>query len=217
MPLDLETIFFAVVAILILWRLWSVLGARSEDEPQRPNPFTAPPPAPPSVDAPFSAAPAPALSPPTFPPTSLAGGLAQIKAADPAFDERAFLQQARASFTAIVEAYASGMLDGVAPLLSPALLAHFQQAVDARRSAGQSAQTRILSIDDAETKAAHAEGAQCFITVMFISTQENILRDASGAVIGGGEGSAEKVNDVWIFGHDAQTPDGKWIVIETRG
>ncbi|MDE1901686.1 MAG: Tim44 domain-containing protein [Alphaproteobacteria bacterium] len=220
MHIDLDIIVYAVIAVVLVARLWSVLGNKNEDDPQRPNPFGPPP----DADASFSArTPAAAPSAPALsfraapPPTSLAGGLAQIKTADASFDEKQFLQQARASFTAIVEAYAAGTFDGVADKMSPALLAHFQQAADARRAAGQSAQTRILKIDEAEVTAAHADETKCFATVTFTSTQENTLFDAAGKTIGGGTGTAETVTDVWTFTRDAQTPDSAWVVTETRG
>jgi predicted lipid-binding transport protein (Tim44 family) len=222
MQVDLDILVYAVIAALLLGRLWAVLGTRNDDDPQRPNPFTPQPPKPPppqTADDPF------ALPPPTasrmpaaaLPPASLAGGLAQVKAADPLFDEKPFLQKARDAFTAVVAAYAEGNLTSVATFLSPALLAHFQQAADARISEGQTAQSRIARIKETEAVAARAEGKQVFVTVRFVTDQENILRDRSGAVIGGVIGKTEEVVDVWVFTRDAQTPDAPWVVVETRG
>ncbi|MGB9152977.1 MAG: Tim44/TimA family putative adaptor protein, partial [Alphaproteobacteria bacterium] len=173
--------------------------------PQESDPFALPPPV-------VSRMPIAAL-----PPASLAGGLAQVTAADPLFEEKPFLQNARDAFTAIVGAYASGNLNSVAKFLSPALLAHFQQAADARHAEGQTAQSRIARIKETEAVAARAEGKQVFVTVRFVSDQENILRDSQGAILGGIEGKTEEVIDIWGFTRDAQTPDAPWVVVETRG
>jgi predicted lipid-binding transport protein (Tim44 family) len=216
MQIDLTTVIFAVVAAVLLARLWSVFGNRNEDEPQRPNPFI--PPTPPVVTPPPEETPATSRMPPVLlPPNSVAGGLAQIKAIDPAFDEKQFLQQARQIFTSVVETYASGNLDKISSLLSPQLLAHFQKSVDARAGSGQTAQSRIEAIKDADTVAASAEGSVASVTVKFISMQENILRDQRGAVIGGAVGKTEEVADIWVFSRDTAVSGSSWIVVETRG
>jgi len=219
MHVDLDILVYAVIAALLLGRLWAVLGTRNDDEPQRPNPFAPPPPKPAQEEDPFALPPpvSSRMQPAALPPASLAGGLAQVKAADPSFEEKPFLQNARDAFADVVSAYASGNVNSVAKLLSPALLAHFQQAADARSAEGQTAQSRIARIKECEAIAARAEGKQVFVTVRFVSDQENILRDRSGTVIGGVEGKAEEVTDIWVFTRDAQTPDAPWIVVETRG
>jgi predicted lipid-binding transport protein (Tim44 family) len=174
-------------------------------------------PKPDANDASFNERPPSPFLQPLLPPASLAGGLAHVKAVDADFDERQFLEQARSDFTAIVEAYAKADMDSVASLVSPELLIHFQNAAAARNAAGQTAQTKVLKIKEADPTAARAEGTQTFVTVRFISDQENILRDARGTVIGGAEGKCEEVTDTWTFARDAQKPEAKWLVVETRG
>ena len=222
MHVDLDILVYAVIAALLLGRLWAVLGTRNDDETQRPNPF-APPPKPPQgqdggqTDPYALPPPVSRMSAPALPPASLAGGLAQVKGVDPSFEEKPFLQNAQDIFSAVVAAYARGELAKVSTMLSPALLAHFQQAVDARNAEGQSAQTRIVRFKDVEPVAARADGNQVFVTVRFVSDQENILRDRSGAVIGGIEGKTEEATDVWGFSRDTQLPQAPWVVVETRG
>jgi predicted lipid-binding transport protein (Tim44 family) len=217
MQVDIDIVVYAVIAALILGRLWAVLGTRNDNDPQRPNPFMPPLNLPQKNDAPaaqqgimsrFQSAP---------PPKSLAGGLAQVKAADSSFEEKQFLQESRDIFSSVVGAYAAGHLSVVTEFLSPALLEHFQRAIDARAVAGQTAQTRIARIKDTEVTAARAEDKQAFVTVRFVSDQENILRDAGGAVIGGAEGKVEEVTDTWTFAKDTQASGAKWIVVETKG
>lgn len=221
MHVDIDILVFAVIAALVLGRLWSVLGSRNDGEPQRPNPLAAPPKreeAKVSTQGNAEMASAVARLPIAGPPpNSLEGGLAQIKAIDPEFDEKSFLQEARDIFTSIVGAYAAGRLMNVAEFLSPGLMAHFQQAVDARATAGQKAQTRIARIKDAEVLAAKADGARAYATVRFISDQENVLRDSKGEVIGGAAGKEQEVTDTWTFARDTNVKGVNWTVVETRG
>jgi predicted lipid-binding transport protein (Tim44 family) len=219
MQVDIDILVYAVIAALLLGRLWSVLGSRNEDDPQRSSPFMPPAPdmLPNKDDSGARQNIASRMQPAILPPHSLAGGLAQVKAIDSSFEEKQFLQESRDIFTSVVGAYASGHLALVTEFLSPALLGHFQKAVDTRAAAGQSAQTRISRIKDAEVIAARTEDKQAFVTVKFISDQENILRGAGGAIIGGAEGKYEEVTDTWTFARDTQAPGTKWVVVETKG
>jgi len=218
MQVDIDILVYAVIAALLLGRLWAVLGTRNDNDPQRPNPFIPPPDLQPGNETPNARQNLIArLQPVAPPPHSLAGGLAQVTAIDSSFEEKRFLQEARDIFTSVVRAYADGNLTLVAELLSPVLMSHFQQAVSVRREAGQTAHTVISRIKETELIAARAEDKQAFITVKFISDQQNILRNAEGAVIGGEEGKFEEVADTWTFARDTSTPEARWIVVETKG
>jgi len=220
MHIDIDILVYVIIAAILLGRLWAVLGTRNDNDTPRPNPFTPRPPVKEEAEMPSVAQQLATISrllPMGPPPASLAGGLAQIEAIDKTFNEKQFLTEARTTFTKIVETYASGDLSSITSLLAPDLLNHFQSAADARKAEGQSAQSKVVRISDAEPIEARAESSQGFITVKFTSDQENILRDQSGAVIGGTEGRAETVTDIWVFGCDTTKLDAKWIVVETRG
>jgi predicted lipid-binding transport protein (Tim44 family) len=218
MQVDIDILVYAVIAALLLGRLWAVLGTRNEDDPQRPNPFEPPSGLRPGrEDEPPQTNVVSRMMPPPPPPRSLAGGLAQVSAADSSFEEKQFLQESRDIFTSIVGAYAAGNLAVVSEFLSPTILGHFQRAVDARTAAGQKAQTTISQIKETEVVAARAEDKKAFVTVRFVSDQENILRDASGTIIGGAEKKYEEVTDIWTFARDTQAPGAKWVVVETKG
>lgn len=218
--MDIDTIILAVIAVLLFARLWTVLGRRNDEDKLRPNPFLAPlfpaqnkkeqdPKKEPVRELP------PLLQSFKAPPTSLAGGLEQIKHRDPAFDEKQFLQTAKLHFTLIVEDFAKGDLTQITSLLAPAVAAHFQTALEARNKAGQKAESKIISIKEADTDAARLDGDQARITVRFVSIQENILRDANGQVIGGAPGKREEVTDLWTFTRDMVVADANWLLAET--
>lgn len=216
-----DTIIYAVIAIIVLARLWSVLGQRNGEDRERPNPFAAPPT--PTTDSSLSATGNPATpevplapKPLLVAPASLAGGLAQIKEAQPAFDEKQFLQGARAAFTLILNDFAKGDLSESARLLGPTVLPHFRQAIEARRAAGQTMDHKLVNIREAECTAAKIENGQAAITVRFISEQESIVRDAAGNIIEGSQGTVEEITDLWTFARDMKSSDPNWILVETR-
>jgi predicted lipid-binding transport protein (Tim44 family) len=218
MQVDIDILVYAVIAALLLGRLWAILGTRNDNDPQRSNPFMPPPDLQPSNEAANTRQNLVSrLQPVPPPPHSLAGGLAQVAAINSSFEERPFLQEARDIFTSVVGAYASGRLSLVADFLSPVLMSQFQQTIDARAAAGHTAHTRISRIKEAEVIAARAEDKQALVTVRFVSDQENILRDTKGAILGGAEGKYEEVADTWVFAMDTQASGARWVVVETRG
>ena len=156
----LDIIIYALIAVVLLARLWAVFGRRNDEDRQRPNPFATPAPGlrddEDVVVQPGRGRDAP---PPVIPlaPLSLLGALDAVKKLDPPFDEKDFLQKARTIFTSVVEAFAKGDLSPVKPLLGPAVLPHFEAAVAARAAKGEMLSCRVTRIRDAETAAARIE------------------------------------------------------------
>lgn len=229
--MGLDIIVYAIVAGVIISRLWSVLGRRDGDERQRPNPFVAPV-APPSDGAPppdnggilllpdrkpkDSEEKPPVLTASGLAMDSLAGRLDQVKKLDAAFNEKQFLQGAKTAFGGIVTAFAAGDLSAVGRVLSPAMREHFQQAIAARAAAEQTLETRIDSITEAEVTAAKIEETNVVLTVHFASKQVNVVRDKSGNIVSGNPTRAEDAEDLWTFARDTKSPDPNWLLVETR-
>lgn len=222
----LELLIYAAIAAFLLSRLWSVLGQRHDDEPQRPNPLARQ--AKPDQDeddgivlpgratANLGKEPNPAFT--ALPaPESLAGGLRKLQETDASFSEKQFLQGAKAAFSMIVTDFARGDLAAVEYLLSPKVTAQFRAAIAERAKDGQTLEHKLLAISDVDITAVRFEGSRVFLTTRFISQQENILIDASGALLSGKRGQAELVEDDWVFSRDTKSPDPNWQVVETRG
>ena len=146
----LDIVLFAVIAGFLILRLRSVLGRRTGNERPR-DPFVPPkaesaaenvvalPRGRPSVGAPPANAPAPVSAPG-----------ARVKAADPRFDETAFLAGARSAFEIIVNAFAKGDTAALQPLLSEAVYASFTDAIRARLTAHETFETNLLTIKAVE-------------------------------------------------------------------
>lgn len=223
----LDIILFAAIAIFLVLRLRSVLGQKNPDEPQRPNPFV-----PPAAQDPENGdgdsviepdrltgdenTPQRALPKPVSAPTSLAGGLELIRAVDPRFEEKDFLKGARAAFAIIVEAFARGDTETLRRLLAPQVFASFDQAITARKAAGQTLESKIVALRDADLTAAQLEGDTARVTVHYVSTQINVTRDDAGTVIDGDPAKAEDIDDIWIFARNVRDSNPNWILVETR-
>lgn len=214
----IEIVIFAMIAAFLVYRLRSVLGRRTGEERQRPNPFTVQPGRPDNVvTLPERGRPRPDAAPVSpDEPMSLAASLAQIKSADPSFDEKHFLQGARAAFQMIVEAFARGDTAALRPLLSDEVYDNFARAIRERQAAGQTLETRIDQIREADVVEARLEGGRnAVVTVKLVSDQMNVVRDRNGAVVDGDPNAAIEAVDVWTFARNIRARDPNWALVET--
>jgi predicted lipid-binding transport protein (Tim44 family) len=220
-----DILIYAAIASFLAYKLWSVLGQRNEgeeDDPSRPNPFVRPSSkaddeenvmvlegrARPVVSSALTAA--------GHAPASLAGALDDIKAADPAFSEKKFIEGAKAAFTGIVEAFAKGELEPVLWLLGPAVSQPFQEAIDERANKGQTLENKIDRIVACDIIEASLKESVATLVVEFVSYQVNLLRSGAGEVIDGNANKAEEIRDVWVFQRDMRSTNPNWQLVETR-
>jgi predicted lipid-binding transport protein (Tim44 family) len=177
----------AMVAGIVLFRLYTILGRRTGAEPAPPPPRAVVA-APPAVEAPASAG---------------AGGLVDIQLADRDFDTEAFLKGARTAYETIIRAFEAGDRATLMPLLSPEVRAAFDRDIEARPSGSQKAAS-FLRLDDAKIVGATLEGRHAEITLSFT------------AAFAGDDG-ARTVNDVWTFARDLSGADPNWTLVATSG
>lgn len=215
----IEIVVFAMIAAFLVFRLRSVLGRRNGEERQRPNPYAAPRPGQDLPDnvvvLPERGRTADATAEDEGPP-SLAVGLARIKAADPSFEEKPFVQGAQSAFEMIVQAFAKGDTTALRPLLSDDVYDNFAAAIRSRTAAGETLETRVERIKDADLLEARMEGRNAVITAKFVSDQVNVTRDTAGTVVDGDPERVQEVTDIWTFARDTRSRDPNWLLVETR-
>lgn len=216
----LTTFIFAIIAGIVIFRLRSVLGKRTGEERQRPNPFARPGDPPQGAPQPLGRGRL-ALVPPAAPPAanepmSLAAALTRIHQADASFDEPQFLAGARAAYEMIIAAFAASDIATLKNLLAPPVLANFSQAIDAREKAGESLTIAIRSIEDVDLSEARLEGRTAIITVRYVSHQSRVTRDKAGEIIDGDPNESVESIDLWSFARDTTSSDPNWQLIATR-
>jgi predicted lipid-binding transport protein (Tim44 family) len=185
----------AMVAGVLLFRLYTVLGRRTGHEPQNDAARGKPAPSPlrdmrgPAADV-------------QNPPPENARGLIDIELADPSFDRDRFLGGARTAYELIQKAYADADRLALRPLLSAEVLAAFEREIAARASA---APERMTNISDARIVGAELSGKLADITVAFRAN----FTSPSGAV--------REVADRWSFARSIGAPDPNWTLVATAG
>jgi len=222
----IDIVILAVVVAALVYQLWRVLGVRNDNEPQMPasDPFAAQSLRPLSgspVDRAMNAKPVnakvlPDGVPATNEPLSVNQGLQQIKDYDSDFDERGFMQGARAAFEMIVKAYARGDLETLKNLLSPKLYDHFAEDAKARAQKDYTMETTLHKISTTTITGARMIGFDAEVTVEFISEQTSVVRDGAGNVVVGDPAAREEIRDTWTFRRDTRGTDPAWHLVETK-
>jgi predicted lipid-binding transport protein (Tim44 family) len=151
----LEILVIAMIAGVILFRLYTVLGRRTGHEPPPPQPGRLP-----GSD--------PAILPPQ-PVEAIKGGhgLLDIQQADRDFDAQHFLQGARTAYELIIAAFHKGDRAALKPLLSAEVFAAFDSAITAR---GDTPAPALTSLKDARIVGAALNGDLAEITIAFIAS-----------------------------------------------
>ena len=137
----------AMVAGVVCFRLYSVLGRRTGHEPP---PQAAP------AQAPN------ALQPPVQPVQS-SNGILEIQLADNSFDTPKCLAGAREAYAQIVNAFVAGDRDTLRPLLSPDVFAAFDAGITARSAPPPA----LVKLSDARISGSALHGRDAEITVTF--------------------------------------------------
>ena len=183
----------AMVAGVLLFRLYTVLGRRTGHEPQPEQPANR------------AAAPSPLRAPavPEAPPPegACARGLLDIEQADPAFDRAHFLNGARSAYEIIQKAYADADRVALKPLLSDDVYAAFEREIAQRPGATD----RLVQILDARIVGASLDGKLADITVAF------------RASFNAPNGNAHEIADHWSFARTLGASDPNWALVATAG
>lgn len=204
-PVQVQIVFFAVIAAFILFQLYNVLGKKVGRQPEEDA--RAQPPAPAGPQDANAARPnvldAVAL-------TSIAG----LKARDPNFDPVRFLEGARQAHETIVRAYAAGDRETLKPLLTPRVLESFEAGIAAREARGETEEAEFLHPARADLELATAEENRAIAKVRFLAELRNRVKPAEP----GAEEQVEerRVAEVWTFERTLGASDPNWLLARTE-
>ncbi len=232
--LDIYTIIFLAVAVVIFLRLRNVLGRRTGNERPPFDPYSRREARPSTsvrdkvIDLPRRpgrhAGPARDIEAATeeritvIAPagSSLHEALKTVAATDRTFDPEAFLAGARRAYEQIVTAFAEGDRKGLKQLLSREVFDGFVAAIGEREARGETIEFKFVGIERAEITGADVKGTTAQITVRFLSKLITATHDKSGAVIDGDPMHVGDVTDIWTFSREATSRDPNWKLVATE-
>ena len=216
----LYILVIAMVAGVVLFRLYSVLGRRTgnEREPGVKWRFgrlpRAPEPAPVDNVIPLPVAPRVGAEAPDDP---VARGLLDIKLADKDFETEHFMAGARHAYEMIVTAYASGDRATLQPLLSDEVHAAFETVMKAREARSEKVNFTFVGFKSVKITHAGLKGRTAEITLEFAAQYISSTVNDTGQLVDGDTKSVRDVVDVWSFARDVRASDPNWTLVATTG
>lgn len=185
----IELLVLAVVAGIVLARLYATLGRRTGAE--RPS-TPAPQPAQGDLRETLAERPLPGAQ-----TGSGSGGLAELMRIDPSFDAGHFMTGARSAYELIVTAFAQGDKDGLRALLTPRVFEVYSKAIDERQARGEKG-SELVRLKSADFLDATVDADVARITVKF---EAELAEGAHGL---------RDTKEKWVFERDVRSYDPNW-------
>jgi predicted lipid-binding transport protein (Tim44 family) len=148
--------------------------------------------------------------------TGLAKGLVDIVRADLSFDPDQFLKGARAAYEIIVTAFAEGNRKTLKDLLSRDVYEGFSGAIGDREGRGEQIDQSFVGIKSADIVEAELKNGMAQLTVKFVSELISATRDKAGEVISGDPKRIKEVTDIWTFAREVASRNPNWRLIATQ-
>jgi predicted lipid-binding transport protein (Tim44 family) len=194
----LVIIIFAILAAVVLYQLYAVLGRRvgrgAEDLPQ-------------PVEASRRDG-----EPRNLPREEVRGaplqGAAAIRARDPSFDVASFLSGARRAYEMIVRAFAAGEREDLQPLLSAPVYKSFEAAISAREARGETETVEFIQPPRADLEEIVVNGDIAQAKVRFLAEHRSRTKGAEGEGV-----DDRRTAEVWTFERNLGLRDPNWTLV----
>lgn len=188
----LQILFLAAVAAIVLYQLYATLGRRVGRQPE---------------DAPATAVPGPGPAPADSHPVLRSEGLAALKSKQPDFDPGKFLAGARTAYEQIVTAYAEGDRETLRPLLSPEVMANFEQAMAAREAAGRTEKVEFLTPPRLDLESVDLVGDGAKAVVRILAEVRTRTKDERGEGV-----DDRRTAELWTFEREVKSANPNWFL-----
>lgn len=148
--------------------------------------------------------------------TDITKGLLDIVRIDSSFDPSQFLQGAKAAYEIIVTAFAEGNRKTLKDLLSTEVYDGFSSAIADRENRGEQIDQSFVGIKSADLVEAELKGGMAQLTVKFVSELISATRDRGGEVMTGDPKRIREVTDIWTFAREAMSRNPNWKLVATQ-
>jgi predicted lipid-binding transport protein (Tim44 family) len=229
---DLPTLIVIGLAIVILFRLRSVLGTRTGHEKPPSDRFRRDP-AKSADDTVVPMRPRPVeprddldderrarkleseIETHSRGNAELATGLRQIVEVDPSFSPKSFLEGAKAAYEMIVTGFAAGDKKTLRNLLDKDVYDGFERVINEREAAGHTVDFTFVGLPRIEISEASADKKSEQVTVRFFAEVVSATRDKDGTLLEGNADQVANIADEWTFARSPKSRDPNWKLVAT--
>lgn len=205
-----QIVFFAVIAAVLLFQLYNVLGKKVGRQPEdnakkaKAKGMVITPALPGSVDT--KAPVQPGIDP------ALVTAISGLKERDPAFDPSRFIEGARQAYETIVRAYARGDRDALRPLLTEKVMSSFNAGILAREDSGRTEAVELVAPPRADLELGTVDGDVAKARVRFLAEVRNTITAATGE----SQVEERRTAEVWTFERRLGSSDPNWALAKVE-
>jgi predicted lipid-binding transport protein (Tim44 family) len=192
----LELLIFAVLAGIVLYQLYAVLGRRVGRQPEDEAP------------ARVEAGPVAVQAPEDYDDATPLTGLAAIRARDPNFNVAHFLNGSKSAYETIVRAFAASDRDTLRPLLAPGVFASFSAVIDQRAEEGRTETVEFIQAPRADLEAIDVSGDRVTARVRFLAEFRSRTKGPEGDAV-----DDRRTAEIWSFTRQLDNPDPNWTLV----
>ncbi len=192
----LQFIIFALLAAVVLFQLYSVLGRRVGRQPEDATP------------EPARVGGAGVPTTPALEGEVAGAGVAALRVRDPAFDVAKFLTGAKTAYETIVRAFAAGDRETLRPLLSAPVMQGFEDAMAQRESENRTEAVEFLQAPRADLEQMSVEGDEARAEVRFLAEFRSRSEGPEGQAV-----DDRRTAEIWTFQRNLKSRDPNWTLI----
>jgi len=193
-----EVILYAAIATIVCVMLYTVLGKSVGQGPEA------------GIDVNKAMSkPSAAIVPPIDENTPKTG-LDAITQADPDFSPAFFIDGAKAAYSMILEAFASGDREQLKDLLTEDVYKVYEEAIEAREADKLTQVTDLGRLRRAAIEESNLDGQVAHISVLYEAELTSALMNAEGEVVQGDPDILSSVSEVWTFERNLKSSDMNW-------
>jgi predicted lipid-binding transport protein (Tim44 family) len=146
----------------------------------------------------------------------LRAGVQAMTKLDPNFSLKDFKQGLEDAFEMILMAFAQGDLATLDKMLSPDIFHVFEQAIHHRQSNGYTMENTLIRIESVDILEASVDGQMGLIKAKIVSEQVPLMRDNKGKLVEGNPQQIDQIIDYWIFERLLTSPNPNWTLTATE-
>ena len=126
-----------------------------------------------------------------------------------------FINGAKSAFEMILKAFSDGDISTLKMLLSDKIFSAFQKALDQRNIEQKKLTTNLIAIEKVEIISAITLENNASIVIKFVTKQINYICDKDEKVLEGKKDEINQITDIWTFKKDLTIADPNWIINAT--
>ncbi|MHB1111164.1 MAG: Tim44/TimA family putative adaptor protein [Devosia sp.] len=145
----------------------------------------------------------------------IAAGLKTVADADPSFSPKVFMEGAKAAYEMIVTAFAQGDRKTLKNLLEKDVYEGFEKAISDREAAGNKIDFTFVGLPRIEIADAEFDKRNANVTIRFYAEVVSATRDKDGNLIEGNADQVTTIADEWTFARNPKSRDPNWKLVAT--